>query len=84
MPTSCKETILLKGKQTYVGLVSKINPIPTEDSQFSWMLKKLGLIIFVRTNVPQACKTMETNNNMFGYSKNPWNNERSCGGSSGG
>ncbi len=44
----------------------------------------MGFIPFVRTNVPQACKAIDTNNNMFGYSKNPWNNKRSTGGSSGG
>jgi Asp-tRNA(Asn)/Glu-tRNA(Gln) amidotransferase A subunit family amidase len=44
----------------------------------------MGLIPFVRSNVMQSCKTGETNNNMFGYAKNPWNEERSCGGSSGG
>ena len=44
----------------------------------------MGFIPFVRTNVPQACKTVETNNNIFGYCKNPWDPTRSTGGSSGG
>ena len=44
----------------------------------------MGFIPFVRTNVPQACKVFQTNNNMFGYSKNPWDITRSTGGSSGG
>ena len=48
------------------------------------MARNLGLILFVRSNVPPACKTIETNNNMFGYCLNPWNRTRSCGGSSGG
>lgn len=33
----------------------------------------MGFIPFVRTNVPMSCKTIDTNNHMFGYSKNPWN-----------
>ena len=28
VPTSVKECILMKGRQTYVGAVSKVNPIP--------------------------------------------------------
>lgn len=48
------------------------------------MTIKMGFIPFIRTNVPMSCKTIETNNNMFGYAKNPWDTKRSCGGSSGG
>ena len=48
------------------------------------MTLKMGFIPFVRSNVPQSCKTIETHNHMFGYSKNPWDKSRSCGGSSGG
>jgi Asp-tRNA(Asn)/Glu-tRNA(Gln) amidotransferase A subunit family amidase len=48
------------------------------------MVRKMGFIPFVRTNVPQGCKSIETNNNIFGYCLNPWNITHSCGGSSGG
>ncbi len=46
----------------------------------------MGFIPFVRTNVPMSCKTSDTNNNMFGYAINPWDESgrSSCGGSSGG
>lgn len=74
----------MKGRQTHVGFVSKVNPLPDHDGLFMMMIRKMGLIPIARSNVPQACKTIETNNNIFGYSKNPWNNLRSCGGSSGG
>ena len=53
-----KETILMKGRQSYVGFVSKVNPIPTEDSLLVLMVRKMGFIPFVRTNVPQGCKTI--------------------------
>lgn len=48
------------------------------------LVLNMGFIPFVRTNVPQAVKAYDTNNNMFGYCKNPWNKKRSAGGSSGG
>ena len=61
-----------------------MNPIPQSETEFSILTKKMGLIPFVRTSVPQACKTFCTNNNIVGYSKNPWDESRSCNGSSGG
>ena len=84
VPSSIKESILYKGRRTYAGVVFQSNPIPTEDSQFVIVAKNMGLIFFVRSNVPPGCKAIETNNNIFGYCLNPWNKERSCGGSSGG
>lgn len=44
----------------------------------------MGFIPFVRSNVPPACKIIDTVNRMFGYCHNPWKRGRSCGGSSGG
>ena len=84
VPTSIKETILFKGRQTYMGLVSSVNKIPEEHSQYVLIVLKMGLIPFVRSNVPQGCKAFETHNNIISYSTNPWKKERSCGGSSGG
>lgn len=60
------------------------NDIPQDYSLFVQLLLKMGLIPFVRSNVPPACKITETVNNMFDYSRNAWNSTRSCGGSSGG
>ena len=48
------------------------------------MVRKMGFLPIARSNVPQALKLLETNNNIFGYCLNPWNLGRSCGGSSGG
>ena len=67
-----------------MGLVSCVNKIPEQHTQFCLVLLKTGLIPFVRSNVPQGCKTFETHNNIITYSSNPWNKQRSCGGSSGG
>ena len=74
----------MKGCQSYGGFASKINKIPTEETAYMTLIRDMGLIPFVRSNVPQACKTIESNNNMFGYCMNYRNKNRSCGGSSGG
>ena len=79
-----KETFVTRNRQIHCGFVSKVNPLSETDGHHVYMVRKMGFIPFVRSNVPQGCKTIDTNNNMFGYSKNPWNLLHSCGGSSGG
>lgn len=47
-------------------------------------LKNAGAIPFIKTNIPQFGMSMETSNNLWGRTVNPWNTSRSVGGSSGG
>ena len=48
------------------------------------MLKRQGAIPMVRGNLPQYCMAGHTDNHIFGRAKNPYDNDRTCGGSSGG
>lgn len=66
-----------------VGCLSKIDNYQS-DGPIMICLKNAGLIPFVRTNVPQLGMTFETVNRIYGRSLNPWNLERTVGGSSGG
>ncbi|MEW5817446.1 MAG: amidase family protein [Spirochaetota bacterium] len=47
-------------------------------------LKKAGAIVVGKTNVPEFGFTGFTKNRLFGVTRNPWNLERTPGGSSGG
>ena len=47
-------------------------------------MKNSGMIPFVKTNLPQLGMTFESNNVLWGRALNPWNTDRSVGGSSGG
>ena len=49
--------MIMKNRQVHVGFVSKINPITDKDGLFIILVRKMGFIPFVRTNVPQGCKT---------------------------
>ena len=84
VPVSLKDNVLYKGRVSYVGMIDPINPVQGEETECVLLIKKMGLIPFVRSTTPQANKTFETNNNIFGYCKNPWDEGRSCSGSSGG
>ena len=83
IPISIKDSFDVEGLATTFGLMSRANSTPVE-SPLVKCLKNSGMIPFVKTNVPQLLMTFETNNNLWGRSLNPWNRERTVGGSSGG
>lgn len=56
----------------------------TRDGLTVGRLKAAGAIVVGKTNVPEFCIEGFTDNLVFGATRNPWNVERSPGGSSGG
>lgn len=54
------------------------------DSTFVVRLKRAGLVIFAKTNSPELGLTTTTESVLYGKTHNPWNLERTSGGSSGG
>src|SRR3990170_2019291 len=68
---------------THASLPFKDN-YPQRDSVQVERLKKAGGIMLGKTNSPEFGYTAFTKNLLFGVSRNPWNPERTPGGSSGG
>ena len=58
-------------------------PLETETLLVT-ILRQLGAVLYVKTNVPTAMMMMETNNNVWGETRNPLHKKLSAGGSSGG
>lgn len=58
--------------------------IPEQDSEMVVRYKRSGLNIFGKTNTPEFGLTPFTEPQLFGPAHNPWNPERTPGGSSGG
>ena len=58
--------------------------VAKKDAAIVAMIKKEGAIPIVRGNVPQFCWVGHTDNRVFGLSKNPYDQTRTCSGSSGG
>ena len=56
----------------------------SEDDPYVAALRAAGAIPIAKTNVPQLLIYTESDNPLYGRTNNPWNMERSCGGSSGG
>ncbi len=58
--------------------------VPDEDSEFVRRLKRAGCIVIGKTNLPEFAIGASTEPRLFGPTRNPWNPERTAGGSSGG
>ncbi len=58
--------------------------VPDFDSEVTLRYKRAGLLIMGKTNVPEMGLSIDTQNAMFGPTRNPWDTTRSAGGSSGG
>ncbi len=84
VPISVKECFDLEGTPATFGLPARANAIATEDDPYVARLRAAGAVILCKTNVPQLLLMTETDNPLYGRTNNPWDPERSCGGSSGG
>jgi amidase len=58
--------------------------VPDHDSELVARLKRTGLIVLGKTNTPEFGILPTTEPRLFGPCRNPWDTERTTGGSSGG
>src|SRR5690606_20090365 len=59
-------------------------PPATVDSPLVERLRAAGCVVVGKTNTPELGHKADTINALFGATRNPWNLDRSAGGSSGG
>ncbi len=84
LPFGVKELEDLAGFPSTHGSVPFRDNFPERDSTQVERLKKAGAIALGKTNAPEFGYTAISKNLLFGVSRNPWNPERTPGGSSGG
>ncbi len=84
LPVGVKDLEDVAGLPTTYGSVPFKDYRPVKDSVQVARLKAAGAIIVGKTNTPEFGYTALTKNLLFGVTRNPWNVERTPGGSSGG
>ncbi len=84
VPLTLKDGHSVAGMRTTAGYEPLAEYIPPRDGTIAARLKSAGAIILGKTNVPVLLNDVQTQNPIFGRSNNPWNLERTPGGSSGG
>jgi len=77
-------SLSLSGTITSGGSRVWKNNIAMFDSTLVSRYKQAGLVIFGKSNSPEFGLTVTTESALFGPTRNPWNLERTTGGSSGG
>jgi Asp-tRNA(Asn)/Glu-tRNA(Gln) amidotransferase A subunit family amidase len=84
VPISIKSSIDVVNLRSEVGSRLRRGYIATQDAPLVRRLKDAGAIILGTTNTPEMLMAYETDNLLYGRSCNPWDLERTPGGSSGG
>lgn len=84
LPITIKDSQWLAGVPCTNGSRTQENFIPHSTSAAVKRLEEAGAVIFAKTTCPEFCLTGTTSSELFGVTSNPWNTERTCGGSSGG
>jgi fatty acid amide hydrolase len=83
VPITVKEIFDLVGTPSSGGVIGRTAKSSTDAAQVA-RLRAAGAIVLGKTNLSQLMIYVETDNPVYGRTNNPWNLERSPGGSSGG
>src|ERR1700732_4060074 len=84
VPFTAKDSIDTANVLTQRGSPIFRGRIPETDATSVARLKSAGAILLAKTNLPEFSYSTETDNLLTGRSNNPWNLDRTPGGSSGG
>ena len=83
-PVTLKEPFNIAGLPTTWGFPAFKNFIPAEDALVVSRLKEAGAVVIGKTNIPMGLRDFQSYNEIYGMTRNPWDLDRSPGGSSGG
>jgi len=84
VPCTVKDCFEMAGVRTTAGSPALANYIPKCDAVAVERLRGAGAITLGHTNVPLLLSDWQSFNEIFGTTKNPWDLERTPGGSTGG
>ncbi|MEU9480535.1 amidase [Streptomyces sp. NPDC048191] len=84
IPVTVKESYNVAGLPTTWGMPPHRNYLPAEDAVQVLRLRAAGAVVLGKTNVPLGLQDVQSFNEIYGTTNNPWDHGRTSGGSSGG
>lgn len=84
IPVGIKDNMLFKGKKATAASKILENYVATYDSKIAQIFKKQGAVVMGRVNMDDSAMGSSTETSVYGITKNPLDESRVPGGSSGG
>ncbi len=84
VPMTVKDSFSTAGLRTTSGAPELAEHVPAEDAAPVAAVRRAGAVVWGKTNLPIYAGDMQSYNEVFGTTANPWDVERTPGGSSGG
>ncbi|MEZ5144830.1 MAG: amidase [Acidimicrobiales bacterium] len=84
LPITVKDAFETEGLVTTCGVAELADHVPERDADAVARLRAAGAIVFGKTNLPPFASDIDTFNDIYGLTRNPWDPDRTPGGSSGG
>jgi fatty acid amide hydrolase 2 len=84
VPCTIKESFFVNGMRSTGGLLARQHNVASEDAVVVRRVRDAGAIVLGTTNVSELCMWMESENQVYGRTSNPYDATRGVGGSSGG
>jgi fatty acid amide hydrolase len=84
LPITVKECVATRGLPVTLGVRARMQEVADKDAVLVGLLREAGAILIGKTNVSQLLLFHESDNPIWGQTKNPFALDRTPGGSSGG
>jgi amidase len=84
LPYAVKDTLPTKGVRTTYGSLLFENHIPQQDALHVERARRAGAIVIGKSNTPEFASGVQTDNPVFGLTRNPHDSTKTVTGSSGG